>query len=294
MILVLLCIGIGILLRQSRKVPASSAKGFNAFVIWISLPALVIEKIHAMSEAQLFSRDMLFPISMPWFSCVFALIFYFIAKKVTQQSRAVLGTLFLTLAFGNTSFVGFPLLRALIGPEAIPPAVLLDQLGSFLALSTVGIIFATGGGSVWRVLTFPAFMALVFSLATQRLEYPAAFAEAIGALSATLVPVALVSVGVQLDLKWSAVQPRLKMLSLGLGLKLFVFPLVVAALYRFWIQPGCLNYSVIVLEAGMAPMITAGILASESGFDSELASLMVGIGIPMSLLTVWGWAQVIK
>ena len=36
----------------------------------------------------------------------------------------------------------------------------------------------------------------------------------------------------------------------------------------------------------MAPMISSGILAVEFGFDEELAGLMVGVGIPLSFLTV--------
>ena len=299
MILVLICISIGIFLRRTGKLTSAAAPIFNSFVIWISLPALVIEKIHALSESQLYSKAMVLPISMPWLQVAFAATFYWAAKRWTRQSKAVLGTLLLTLGFGNTSFVGFPLLRALIGTQAIPPAVLLDQLGSFLALSTVGVIFATGGshgflGTVKRVITFPAFVALVFAVLTRRFEFPISFNEAVMALNATLVPLALVSVGVQLNWNREAIFPRLKMLTLGLGIKLVVFPLLVAGLYRLWLSPGSLEYSVIVLESGMAPMITAGILASESGFDPELASLMVGVGIPLSLVTVSVWATLLR
>jgi predicted permease len=41
-----------------------------------------------------------------------------------------------------------------------------------------------------------------------------------------------------------------------------------------------------ILEAAMAPMITGAIVAKENDLDPELCSLMVGIGIPLSLLSV--------
>ena len=46
---------------------------------------------------------------------------------------------------------------------------------------------------------------------------------------------------------------------------------------------------VLVLEAAMAPMITGAIVATEFDLDSELAQAMVGLGIPLSLLTVPAW-----
>ena len=105
-------------------------------------------------------------------------------------------------------------------------------------------------------------------------------------LSGTLIPIALVSVGARLELNPARLRARAGALGWGLALKLFVFPLCVAWGYRFFLDPGQMTYPVVVLEAGMAPMITAGILAAESGLDEELASLMVGVGIPLSLLTV--------
>jgi predicted permease len=41
-----------------------------------------------------------------------------------------------------------------------------------------------------------------------------------------------------------------------------------------------------VLEAAMAPMITATVLAMEAGLAPNLGALMLGIGIPLSLVTV--------
>jgi len=39
----------------------------------------------------------------------------------------------------------------------------------------------------------------------------------------------------------------------------------------------------------MPPMITAGIIAVEHDLEPELVALMVGVGIPLSFLTLAGW-----
>lgn len=44
-----------------------------------------------------------------------------------------------------------------------------------------------------------------------------------------------------------------------------------------------------VLEAAMAPMGTAAILASAYGLKPRFSSLMLSLGIPISLITVLIW-----
>jgi predicted permease len=57
-------------------------------------------------------------------------------------SREQLGALALCCGLGNTSFVGLPLIEAIAGKEALGPAAVVDQLGSFLALFVFAIPFA--------------------------------------------------------------------------------------------------------------------------------------------------------
>jgi predicted permease len=46
---------------------------------------------------------------------------------------------------------------------------------------------------------------------------------------------------------------------------------------------------VTLFEAAMAPMITAGIIAVDHDLNPSLVTLMLGIGIPLSFLTLPGW-----
>lgn len=46
---------------------------------------------------------------------------------------------------------------------------------------------------------------------------------------------------------------------------------------------------VIVLESATATMITAAVAANEFNLDSEISNLMVGLSIPLSLITVPLW-----
>ena len=44
-----------------------------------------------------------------------------------------------------------------------------------------------------------------------------------------------------------------------------------------------------VIEAAMPPMIGAGIVATQARLDARLVSMMIGLGVPLGLVTACGW-----
>jgi predicted permease len=71
-----------------------------------------------------------------------------------------------------------------------------------------------------------------------------------------------------------------------LGFKLLVAPLVFTLLYVFVLGSHAESTYITILESAMAPMITASVVAIDFGLNAEIANLMVGVGIPLSLATV--------
>src|SRR5699024_2380549 len=127
-----------------------------------------------------------------------------LAGRLFGWSRGKTGALVLTAGFGNTAFVGYPLIEALHGHEALGLAVIADQFGSFVMLSTFGLVAAAlySGQRVKvfsilrRVLVFPAFWALLLALALRAAgEAPTILLELSQRLGVTLTPLALFSIG---------------------------------------------------------------------------------------------------
>ncbi len=84
------------------------------------------------------------------------------------------------------------------------------------------------------------------------------------------------------------------MLSLGLAYKLLLAPALILLLYAVLADRRDPAIAVCVLEAAMAPMITGAIVAASYGLKPKLANMMVGIGIPLSFLTLLGWWLVVR
>lgn len=288
------CLLAGIVLRQTGRLPDNAHRVINAVITHVSLPALTVLYLHRFA----FNSSQLFPVLMPWLLFMLGAAVFFALGRAMRLPRKTVGALTLMGGFGNTSFVGLPMIESLYGTTGLPLGLLIDQLGSYLALSTVGILTAAmyagdrcmqPSAMARRVLTFPPFIAIVLALFLGWVQFPAPVEKALARVGDMLAPLALLSVGTQLHLH--ALREHARALCLGLGFKLLMCPaLVVAALYVLGPGRGMAS-SVTIIEAAMPPMIGAGIVASESNLDAQLVSMMIGIGIPLAFFTVplWNW-----
>jgi len=217
------------------------------------------------------------------------------AMGLRRDEQAVL---MLCVALGNTSFLGYPLVSALLGEQALPYAVIYDQFGAFLILSTFGLyVLARYGGDdeptardiLRRIATFPPFLAMVFGLTLMPAEPPAWIAGGLQRLADALLPLVVLAIG--LGLKLRLPRDELRPLAAGLALKLGVMPaLALAAGFFLPLPLDAVARDAVVLESAMPPMITAAALAISHQLAPRLASAMVGYGILLSLATLPAWA----
>lgn len=286
----------GMVLRKTGRFPDSTPIALNGFVIHVSLPALTLIHVHRLQ----LDRSLVLTALMPWIFFGVAHLFFRSAGRAAALPPRTIGALIMVAGLGNTSFVGLPMIEAFYGKEWIGVGVVADQLGSFLCLSTAGILTATAYSSgsasprelARRILLFPPFQALVLAVLLRPFEYPAPVAAVLQKLGDTLTPLALASVGFQLRLR---IAPGvLRPLTLGLAFKLLLGPAALYALYVLALGGSGQVLRVTLFEAAMAPMITAGIIAIDHDLDPPLVTLLLGVGIPLSFLTLAGWWWVLQ
>lgn len=271
--------------------PESTPKVLNSFIIYISLPALILYHIHELK----FQSHLIALIIMPWIIFVIAIFYFRILGKLKKWDNATIGALTLTAGLGNTSFVGLPMIEAYYGKEYLGYGLLADQAGSFFMLSTLGILVASKYSFeqseenlnfikiMKKIFTFPPFFVLVITFFLKAFEYPEGLKQILKTLGNTLTPLAIFSVGFQLKLK--EIQGKFNMLYMGLLYKLILAPIIIAFLYSYWDLEKSV-YHISIFEAAMAPMITAGIVAISYNLNPALVSLMLAVGIPFSFLTL--------
>ncbi|MEO5845553.1 MAG: AEC family transporter [Caldimonas sp.] len=286
------CLLAGILLQQTRRVPDNAPAAINAVILHVSLPALTLVHLHDFD----FDSAHLGPVLMPWLLFAIGAGVFWVVGRWMRWPAPTTGALMLVGGFGNTSFIGLPMIESLHGREGMALGLLIDQLGSYLALSTVGLLVATSysaqgrlapAAMLRRVLTFPPFLALVLALALMPIAFPPELKAALARMGDTLAPLALISVGLQL--RFEAVREYLRPLCVGLAYKLVACPAMVVLLLLVMDAGPDMPRHVSVIEASMPPMIGAGIVAAQANLAPRLVSMMIGVGIPIGLLTASGW-----
>jgi predicted permease len=289
--LLLVCFALGMALRRSGRLPEATPVALNGFIVHVSLPALTLHHLRHLD----FDASLAAPLAMAWLLFAAGVAFFFAAQRLFRWPAATTGALILTGALGNTSFVGVPMIECFFGREHVGLAILIDQLGTYVVLSTVGLLIAatlsagelTARAVAQRIFTFPPFLAVLAALALSPFALPEWMDGLFLRLGDTLAPLALVSVGFQLRV--AAVRSRWQPLAAGLGFKLVAGPLAVLAVFAAFADLDSPALQVAIFEAAMAPMIGGAIVAAQHKLDPELTTLMVGIGIPLSFLTLPAW-----
>jgi predicted permease len=188
------------------------------------------------------------------------------------------------------------MIETFYGPQFLGLGILIDQLGSYFVLSTLGILVASlysaghtinAKAVIRKIALFAPFQAFVLALLLMPFEYPTWLDDVLRRLGATLVPIALVSVGYQLHL--SHVRGKAYALTVGLVFKLAVAPALILLLFAGVLGAERQVLNVTVFEAAMAPMIGASIVAIDHELDPPLLTLMISVGIPLSFLTLPIW-----
>ena len=290
--LVLAMLALGYVFQRRRVLPEGAAQTLNLVVLYVCLPAAVLRYAPRLQ----LEPALLGVAAVPWLLLGATVVLVGALSRWLGFRRDEHAVLLLTVALGNTSFLGYPLTRALIGEHALPYAVVYDQFGAFLILSTFGLwVLAHYGGErspgwrqmALRVLRFPPLWALLVGFTVMPADPPSWVAGGLQRLSEALLPLAMLAIG--LSVRMTLPRDELKPLATGLVLKLAVMPALALLLVPLLGLHGEMARAT-VLESAMPSMVTAGALAIAHGLAPRLAAAMVGYGLLLSLLTLPLWA----
>jgi malate permease and related proteins len=297
-LLIFLFFSLGFLSQRLKFIPAKTADYLTSYLINLVLPAMALYYLPNLN----LSLQFLIPISSAWICFIGSwVLFGFLGKKFNWD-KGTIGCLIIVTGLSNTSFIGFPIIQSLYGDEGISVALLIDQGGSFILVSTLAVLVA----SIYttdkkrkrdislKIFTFPPFVFFLISMFfnVMDIQLPEFLQSIFKGIIWTLTPVALYTVG--LRIKFTPEDGKNKFIWYGLGYKLVLIPLVIFVLFKEIFNQTDLWLEVPVMEAGMAPMITGSIVAISHHLNPKLASILVGIGIPLSFLTLVLWYYVLN
>lgn len=291
------CISAGMTFRSAKLIPQDAHKGINTWILYLALPAVSFKYIPKIE----WSSQMLFPALSPlivWAGSWIFMELYCRHKRYAQRSRS---TLELAGGYSNTSFIGFPLIMAYYGEQNLSIAIICDQV-MFVLISTVGIICAIKGNRsdkegvkpyvlVKRLITFPPFIGCMSALILSNVTDISIAEPFFDKLAATVGPLALFSVGLQLKFKgW---RQQISQISMTMLYKLIIAPaLVLVAALILGVKGEVARIS--IFEAAMPTLITSSIIAEQFRLNTKLINLIIGISILVGFVTTGFWNIIMK
>ena len=261
------------------------------FVIYFSLPAMIFIKIYPL-KLDLEILNLIFMFNSV---IIVNLLLTYLVGKFFKFDKKTLATFIVIGTFGNTSFIGFSYIDAFYGEDYVVYALIYDLFGSFLLVVSIGTIIINWGSGqhvnfkpmTRKVILFPPIIMFFITVFLKLFSIPTFVMNTAEVIGSTLVPLAMVAIGMKLELK--NIFYKFKETMLLLGIKMFIMPIGVMVLFYIFYNLDDTWSKTTILEVAMPPMTTAVILAIQGGLDERLAVNALVLGVLISLLSVTGF-----
>ncbi|MCT7485973.1 AEC family transporter [Aliarcobacter cryaerophilus] len=265
-----------------------NSKQLVDFIIYFSLPAIVFSKIYPLE----LDTKILWLIFMFMAIIFFNLFLSYCVGKMMRLNRVTLATFMIMATFGNTSFIGFSYIDAFYGQDYIVYGVIYDIFGSFLLLVSVGMIIITwGSGRKNSILNisksiflFPPMIIFFITIFAKNFEVPKFIIYTSQNLGSTLVPIAMIAIGMKLELKH--IFSRLHIVTVAVVLKMLIVPIIILFTFKYFYGVDETWVKVTLIEVAMPPMTMAAVLAIKGGLDEKIAINSLVLGVIVSLFTI--------
>jgi predicted permease len=271
------------------------SEALTEFVIYFSLPALALAKIRNLD----FNADIMRIIFIGYLTMGIASFLAYGAGKVLKLSRKDIATLMVVAVFGNTAFVGFSYIESLYSLDHVVYALVYDQMASFVALLTFGVVIIAWGSGESRsvknvakqMFTSPPLIAIGAAIYFHGTIFPPFIEAMLDKFQATLIPLVTTIVGMKLDIR--ALRTHFKENMVALSIKMIITPFIVLILLYLFADLSQDWLKVTFLETAMPPMTMAVVLAIRGGLNKDLAINALALGILFSFVSIGIWNMVI-
>lgn len=278
-----LLMGVGFLLTRLGKITAETRGQMSFLLLYAVAPCLVVETLQVELTHELLvllgkavlaflvSYLIFIPVSRPMF------------PSRDADTRPVLQ---FGIIFANTGFMGFPLVEAVAGPDALIFAAVSTMVFNLLQWS-YGVVLMGGKASPRSMLVNPGTISIAIGLALlfSGLRLPGAVNNAVSFLADMNTPLAMVVIGSQMahaNLRETFRRHRLFEASC---LRLVVLPAIVAVvLLPFGLDP-LLYISVVILSAAPSAGVTS-IFAERFGRNTVAGAQLVALSTLLSIITL--------
>lgn len=251
--------------------------------LYVLLPALIASSLYGMTLAANRAAAIVlgfFLTSALLYGLVYGLCWVF---KVDALLRK---TLLATTLFANTGNLGLPFITFALGETGLERAIVY-LISSSVLLTTVGPTLLKGAGltvGLQTTLRLPVFWAMVAGLLLQGLSItlPLRLGDGLDLLGSAAIPVALVTLGMQLERTNFYLDRKVLVAA---GWRLLLAPAIAFAIGQLIGLQGP-DLQVLVLQGAMPTAVNTFIWTTEFGGDVDLVARAIVLSTLLSSITL--------
>lgn len=290
------------ILQRWMKMGASWSQVLNDFALKIGLPVLIFSSLVKASfsffeQSSLLVSNSLFIIA--------AFIFAFILGKILRLEKRMFRTFFLCLIFGNTAYLGIPVLIQISGEKILSAASLIVAIYLFW-LFTIGIGFLEFNDKQKRkrdilktiflnLVKNPLLIAVVLGIlvASFKIVLPAVITKSLDMITASVTPTVLIVIGLFIGRsKFGKISDWVPALLFSLA-TLIILP----AGFYFGVKflgfsPS--HFAPSIIQAAMPLAITPFALADKFGLHKEFIARSIVLSTILSIISLPFWIAVLS
>ena len=279
----------GYVIYKVHVINDEAVRNLTSLVLNVSLPAQIVASF--LANRGKISNMVLLEVTG---ICLFGYLVYFLVVAlflaVTRPPKKQWGTYTFMLIFGNVGFMGYPVIQAIFGMEAMIYAVIFNVIFSFVVYSLgIALIGGSNAGKFHpRLLLNTPMVAAVISLILffTPLPMPEYLTNALDYLGNLTTPLAMIILGgtiAKMKVKELFDDWRIYVFTL---FRLIIMPLVVLAAMNLVHEQQYLIRGTAVVLAATPVATNATMLAIEYDGDVQLVSKGIFFSTVLSVVTI--------
>lgn len=281
----------GIFFRKKNYITDNQNEGITSIVVNLTWPCLVIDAMQMEFNSQVLRDSLYILVLAAVIFIVVGILSLLISSAMKLSHTKQFLTIFM-LVFGNTGFIGIPVINALYGGEAIFYSAIVELINDVL-LFTVGILLIQlSAGAKLKMdpkqFLSPGFVGVLIGLVLfiLNIQLPSVIGDTIATIGNATTPLTMFAIGVQLaGMKIREITGDWKVYAIT-AIKLLIVPLVALLIVKLWAGDFTLLEKVLVISFAMPVASCASIFSQQYKGEAAFATKTVLISTVSSIVAI--------
>lgn len=291
LIMIFILIVPGVFFKKKNILTEDQNGAINSIVVNLTWPCLVIDAMQMEFSLQVLKDSAyILVVCLLILAIIFAISFP-VAKLIKLPKTKQYLTVFMLL-FGNTGFIGIPVIKALYGTDAVFYAAIVELINDIL-IFTVGILLIqlSAGANLkvgFKQFINPGLIGVIIGLVLflLNIQLPNLIGGSIEMIGNATTPLTMFCIGFQIGgLKFKEIAGDFQVYAICF-VKLLIVPVLTLLVVKLWAGDFSMLEKVLIIGFAMPVGAVASIFSQQYKGEAAFATKSVLLSTVLSLITI--------